>query len=289
MASGGLRTAEKRRVKEVMTKDPIVARLPGNRTDVLRLLVTNKITGVPVVRNDGSYAGFVARKHIFARPEEEQLALLVQKDYPVVAPDSPLADLAQILADGRFSHATVAEDSRVTGIVTPADFLETVDKKRLDTPVEQFLTSTTVAVYQGTPIQAANTIMAIAKVFALPVLDDSGRLSGIITDRDIFGLSQVNGSAAIQDMGLAQEDDSWTWEGLRNVMRLYYDVRKVGLPEIPVQDVMVRDVVTISSKAGVSEAARTMRKHDYGQLPVMNPHNRLEGLLTELDVLGCLL
>ncbi|MFQ5987129.1 MAG: CBS domain-containing protein [Thermoplasmata archaeon] len=281
--------AERQRVEEVMTKDPIVATLPGNRTEVLRLLVTNEVTGVPVVRNDGTYAGFVARKHIFARPEEEQLALLVQKDYPVVSPDTPQQDLARTLVEGRFYHATVMEDSLVVGIVTPADFLEVVEKKKLETPVEEFLTSTPVAVYEGTPIQAANTIMAIAKVFALPVLNDSGRLSGIITDRDVFGLSRIDGSAAIQDMGLAQEEDSWTWEGLRNVMRLYYDVQKVELPKIPVKEVMVRDVLTVSTKTGVSEAARTMRKNDYGQLPVMNPHNRLEGLLTELDVLGSLL
>ncbi|MFQ6013110.1 MAG: CBS domain-containing protein [Thermoplasmata archaeon] len=281
--------AAKRRVEEVMTKDPIVATLPGNRTEVLRLLVTNKVTGVPVVRNDGTYAGFVARKHIFARPEEEQLALLVRKDYPVVSRDTTLEDLARTLVAGQFYHATVTENSHVVGIVTPADFLEVVDKMKLETPVEELLTSPAVAVYEGTPIQAANAIMAIAKVFALPVLDGEGHLSGIITDRDVFGLSRINGSAAIQDMGLVQEEDSWTWEGLRNVMRLYYDVQKVELPQIPVKEVMVRDVVTVSTKTGVSEAARTMHRNDYGQLPVMNPHNRLEGLLTELDVLGCLL
>ncbi|MEE8198576.1 MAG: CBS domain-containing protein [Thermoplasmata archaeon] len=281
--------AEKQRVEEVMTKNPIVATLPGNRTEVLRLLVTNKITGVPVVRTDGTYAGFVARKHIFAQPEEEQLALLVQKDYPVVSLGTSSLDLARTLVEGRFYHATVNEDSHVVGIVTPADFLGVVDKMRLETPVEEYLTTTTVAVHEGTPLQTANTIMAIAKVFALPVLDDRGRLSGILTDRDVFGLSRVDRSAAFQDMDLAQEDDAWTWEGLRNVMRLYYDLEKVELPDMAVKEVMVRDVVTVSTKTGVSEAARTMRKNDYGQLPVMNPHNRLEGLLTELDVLSSLL
>ncbi len=289
MAPRGLIVAEEQRVKDVMTKDPIIATLPGNRTDVLRILVTNKITGVPVIGSDGTYAGFVARKHIFALLVVEQLALLFQRYYHVECAVSPLLDLARTLVEGRVYHATVKENSHVVGIVTPADFLGVVDKKRLETPVEEFLTSTAVAVYEGTPIQTANTIMAIAKVFALPVLDDHGRLSGIITDRDVFGLSRVDGSAAIQDMGLAQEDDSWSWEGLRNVMRLYYEVEKVELPDMAVKEVMVRDVVTVSTKTGVSEAARTMRKNDYGQLPVMNPHNRLEGLLTELDVLGCLL
>lgn len=275
-------------VAAVMTKDPIVATLPGNRTEVLRLLVTNKVTGVPVVRNDGTYAGFVARKHIFARPEEEQLALLVQKDYPVVSPETPVRELARTLVEGRYYHATVTEDSRVVGIVTPADLLEVVSRRKIDTPVDDLVAPTTVAVYEGTPLQAANTIMTLGQVFALPVLDAEGRLSGIITDRDIFGLSRIDSSAAIQQLGLASEENPWTWDGLRSVMRLYHDVQKVELPEVPVHEVMVRDVVTVHSKAAVSEAARLMRRHDYGQLPVMDPHDRLQGLLTELDVIRTL-
>ena len=64
------------RVKDIMTEDPIVAKLPGTRTEILRIMVTKKLTGIPVVKKDGTYVGFVARKHIFANPTEEQLALL---------------------------------------------------------------------------------------------------------------------------------------------------------------------------------------------------------------------
>src|SRR3972149_6516582 len=60
--------------RDLMTKDPIVARLPGTRTEVLRLLVTHRLTGVPVARKDRSLAGLVTRHHIFAKPLEEQLA-----------------------------------------------------------------------------------------------------------------------------------------------------------------------------------------------------------------------
>jgi len=72
------------RVRDIMTRHPVTARLPGTRTDVLRLLVKNKITGVPVVRADGVLAGFVARHHLFAKPEEEQLALVMVRDYPSI-------------------------------------------------------------------------------------------------------------------------------------------------------------------------------------------------------------
>lgn len=281
--------ASKVAVSDVMTKDPIVATLPGNRTEVLRLLVQENVTGVPVIRADETYAGFVARKHIFAHAEEEQLALLVQKDYPTIGPDATVDELARTLVEGASYHVTVTENDRVVGIVTPADLLEVVEDLDLETPVDQLLHTVCVAVHEGTPLPAANEIMKIAGVFALPVLDDEGLLVGIITDRDIFGQSRVDPGAAMQELGLADEENPWAWEGLRNVMKLYYDVRKVELPQTPVRELMVTEVATVSSKTAVSEAARLMARHDYGQLPVMDASNRLEGLLTELDVISVLL
>jgi CBS domain-containing protein len=277
------------RVEDVMTKDPVVATLPGSRTEVLRLLVTRKLTGVPVVRENGNYAGFVARKHIFASPEVEQLALLVNKDYPCVQPDVTVKEVARLMVGGELHHLPVCRDSKVVGIITPADLLAVVEKMELDTPVEEVLRSTCVPVYEGAPLEVANEIMRVARVFALPVLDDKGRLSGIITDRDIFDVSRVNGTAAMRELGLAEEENPWTWEGLRNVMRLYYEESKVELPQVPVREVMVRDVVTVSSKTGVSEAARIMHRNDFGQLPVKDPRDRLLGLLTEIDVIRVLL
>lgn len=277
------------RVADVMTKDPIVGTLPGTRADVLRLLVEHKVTGVPVVKSDGTYAGIVARKHFFAKPEEDQLALLVKKDAPHVTPDTSLDEVVNIVLQEDVHHVAVCEDSKVVGIVTPADLLPVVADLGLETPVEDVLHSTCVSVHEGTPVEAANEIMRVARVFALPVLDDTGKLTGIITDRDIFNLSGINGTAAIQDMGFPEEGNPWDWEGLRNVMKLYYEERKVGLPKIVVREVMVKKVTTVSSKTAVSEAARTMAKHDYGQLPVRDPHDRLLGLLTEKDVIRVLL
>ncbi len=277
------------RVEEVMTKDPVKATLPGTRTEVLRLLVTHKVTGVPVVKQDGSYAGIVARKHIFEKPDEEQLALLLKKDYPTVSLDTTVGEVARLMVETAFHHLAVCEDSKVVGILTPADLMPVVERLGLDTPVDQTLHSTCVAVYEGTPLRAANEIMRVAKVFALPVLDDRGRLSGIITDRDIFDLSRVNGTAAIQELGLADEDNPWTWEGLRSVMKLYYEERKVELPQVTVGEVMVKEVKSVSAKTSVSEAAGLMHKKDFGQLPVKDARDRLLGLLTELDVIRVLL
>jgi CBS domain-containing protein len=132
-------------------------------------------------------------------------------------------------------------------------------------------------------------MIKLTKTYAFPVLDDDSKLSGIITDRDIFNLSVVDGSTAISDLGSGEDEDVWTWEGMRNIMKLYYEVSKITLPKIPVKEIMVQDPVTVFRKTPISEAARIMRKNDFGQLPIRNSDDRLIAMVDELDVISVLI
>jgi CBS domain-containing protein len=134
-----------------------------------------------------------------------------------------------------------------------------------------------------------DSLFRVANVVASPVLDDDGSLIGIVTDRDIFNLSDVDGHTAVSDLGIGEDEDSWTWEGLRNVMKLYYEVKHIKLPNIPVNDVMVKDPVTIFRKTSISEAAKLMRKNDFGQLPIRDSKDRLFAMIYELDTLVALI
>jgi len=126
-------------------------------------------------------------------------------------------------------------------------------------------------------------------VFALPVLDKTGKLSGIITDRDIFNQSHINGSIAISDLGLGETEDAWSWAGLRNVMKLYYEESRIDLPNINVEAVMVKNPVTVFEKTGAAEAAKMMMIKDFGQLPVIDMNDKLVAMVYELDVIATLI
>lgn len=272
-----------------MTRDPVTATVPGSRTEVLTLLVKHKLTGVPVVHRDGKLVGFVERKHLFSSPEEEQLALLMVKDYPSVDADSPITDLARLMLDLELRHVPVTSGNKLVGIVTPADLMGLVATMGMEKPVEELVRSPCVAVHELTPLNVASEIMRLGKVYALPVLDSSNRLVGILTDRDVFSLSNVNRKVAAHELGLAGDEDEWTWEGLRNVARLYYEEKKIGLPKVPVRDVMVKKPVTVFRITGASEAARLMHRYDFGQLPVVDSRDRPFAMLYELDVVQVLL
>ncbi|HXZ24276.1 MAG TPA: CBS domain-containing protein, partial [Methanomassiliicoccales archaeon] len=108
------------------------------------------------------------------------------------------------------------------------------------------------------------------------------------TDRDIFNSSFVNGSVAITRLGIGGDEDDWSWEGLRNVMRLWYEVSKIELPGVPVKEIMVKNPTTVFRKTPVSEAARIMRKNDFGQLPVRDSKDNLLAMIYDLDVISVL-
>ena len=277
------------KLKDIMVKEVVCAKLPGNRTDIIKLMVRNNKTGMPIVKDDGSMAGFITRQDIYAKPEEEQLALAMRKDYPFLSSNDSLEEGARVLLDNNIHHLPIVNRKKLAGIVTPADYLGVIEKLDINEPIENFVRTPCAPIYEGAPIAMADTLFRVSGVVAAPVLNDEGLLVGIVTDRDIFKHSNVDGHTAVADLGIGEDEDSWTWEGLRNVIKLYYEVKHLTLPKIPVKDVMVSDPITIFGKTSVTEAARIMKKHDFGQLPIRNSQDRLVAMIYEQDMLAAIL
>lgn len=278
------------KVSDVMTKKPIKAEAPSSRSKVLRLLVQNNVTGVPVVKEGtNKYVGFVSRQDIFAKPGAEQLALIVNKKHPCVQSKDNVRKAAQILLDKDLHHLPVVDKKTLVGILTPTDLLTIVEKENFKESVETLVRKPCIPIYEGTPLTVVAAIIKITKSYAFPVLDDESKLSGIVTDRDIFNLSVVDGETAISDLGSGEDEDIWTWEGMRNIMKLYYEVSMITLPKIPVSEIMVKEPITVFRKTPISEAARIMRRNDFGQLPIRDTDDKLLAMVDELDVISVLI
>jgi CBS domain-containing protein len=276
-------------VGEVMTSNPIVAQVPGSRTDVLKTMVKNNLTGLPVVRrNDGTLAGIITRQDIFSKPDEDQAAMIMKRDPVTIGPKDPVELAARIFGDMKVRHLPVIENQKLVGIVTPTDLLSVVEKKGIESPIERIIRSACVPIYQEATLAVASVTLKVSKSSALPVLDDAGRLVGIISDRDIFNRSYVDGNVPLTELGLKEDQDEISMEGLKNVMKLWYELSKVELPGMPVKDIMVRDPVTVFKKTSISEAARIMRKNDFGQLPVRDTKDTLLAMIYDHDIISIL-
>ena len=140
-------------VGDVMTSNPIVAQVPGSRQEVLKIMVQHNLTGLPVVRrSDGSLAGMITRQDIFDRPDEEQAAMIMQREHPSISPKASVEEAAKILVEGTMRHLPVVEGKRLVGILTPTDLLCIVEKRNIDLPVEKVIRSPCVPIFQEAPL-----------------------------------------------------------------------------------------------------------------------------------------
>ncbi len=107
----------------------------------------------------------------------------------VVTPRDSLAHARNLMLRYRIGRLVVVENERPVGILTRSDLARAVEEARtkpLDTiPVEEFMTPNPVTVKEGQQLKAAARIMLEKNISGLPVVDDEGRLVGIITKTDI--------------------------------------------------------------------------------------------------------
>ncbi len=274
------------KVKELMTPEPIVAELPGNRRDVINLMVKNKLTGMPVVK-DGVLKGFVSRHDFFKNPDEDQIAMIYRKDFPSVREDDPIGDAARLMVENNINYLPVSDkDNMCVGIITSYDMLKYVEQKKVTACVGDVVRSPCVPIYEETPIKVVLQTMKLTQLYAFPVVDKDTSLKGIISDRDLFNLTSINSGIVVSELGLSDDEDSWSWEGLKNIMKLYYEESKIELPEIPVKEAMVKDPLSVYEKTEVYEAARLMRLNDFAQLPVVDQVDKLKTMVYELDLIS---
>ena len=127
-------------------------------------------------------------------------------------------------------------------------------------PVKEWMTTPVAIIGAGAPVREAVELMKMRKIRHLPVLDDDGRLIGIVTDRD---LRQMVFDPAIQ-------------ERLGDVVE--------ALGALTVREIMTWAVITVRPESGIRQTARLMHEQKVGALPVVED-GRVVGMLTERDVL----
>src|SRR5690625_1083309 len=102
-----------------------------------------------------------------------------------LGPDKPLRAAVGIRAQFSISGVTIiVEDSRLVCIINNRDLQFETDLER---PISEVMTSEgLIAAPVGTSLEEAEKILHREKIEKLPVVDEAGRLRGLITVKDIF-------------------------------------------------------------------------------------------------------
>lgn len=142
--------------------------------------------------------------------------------------------------------------------------------------VEQIMTSTPLTVRPETPLKEAIKILAEQKISGLPVVDDTGKLVGVISETDLMW--QETGVEAPPYIMIL---DSVIY--LENPARYDKEIHK-ALGQT-VKEVMSDKAIAIKPYQTVKEAASLMHEKKIRRLPVVDSDDQVIGIITQGDII----
>ncbi len=141
--------------------------------------------------------------------------------------------------------------------------------------VADIMTPNPTSVTLKTPLKEAITLIAENKISGLPVLDEQGKLAGIISESDLMW--QETGVDTPPYITLL---DSVIY--LQNPARYEKEIHK-ALGQT-VADVMSDRPISIESHHSVKEAAKLMHDKKIRRLPVVTQEGNIVGIITQGDI-----
>ncbi len=136
--------------------------------------------------------------------------------------------------------------------------------------VRDIMTTDPVKVTGNTHLKEAARLMVRHRVSGLPVVDEAGKLIGILSEGDF--IRREAGRDRPQGVSLL---DAVFGEG---------ELQPVGAETVA--EIMTRSVVTITPEATVGEAARVMGRRSVKRLPVVDLEGELVGIVSRSDIVG---
>lgn len=142
--------------------------------------------------------------------------------------------------------------------------------------VAEVMTREPITIGEKAPLREAIKILAETRISGLPVVDDAGKLIGIISETDLMWQE-----AGVTPPAYFMIFDSVIY--LTNPVDFQRDLHK-ALGQT-VGEVMSKKPITISPDKPLKEAAKLMRDRKIHRLPVLDDSEQIVGILTLSDII----
>ncbi|NHJ49545.1 MAG: CBS domain-containing protein [Asgard group archaeon] len=271
------------KVAEVMTTDPVCAKVPGTREDLFELMRTTELTCFPVLKNGSTeLIGIVTETDVVNKPSETQLALLMSKDPVTVTPKTEISEVIKILTENNFRQLPVIDKKKLVGLITIGDIISKVIAiTSSEKTISEYMTDNVLSIWQETPISVCHKIMEYAKEEASIIFDNNSKMVGIITMVDFVKFFDAISSEKRDEMS-AGEGKEGSWDAVSTII---VHTKDLTLPSEPIKEMMTKDVITTFSKASISEVARKMHRMGLYQMPVVNAKGDVIGMIRDFNLL----
>lgn len=134
------------------------------------------------------------------------------------------------------------------------------------------MTTPALAVTPDTDVQAVAELLLECRISAVPVVDEDGRVCGIVSEGDLINRADAG----------TRHRRSWWLEMLRGSEEQARDfLRSRGRR---VKDVMTRDVVAAAEDTPLADIAALLEKHRIKRVPVLRD-GKIVGIVSRADLL----
>jgi CBS domain-containing protein len=246
-----------------------------------------QINGVPVVKKGTkTLVGIVTRTDLLTKADENQLAMLMNRDPDTVTPRTDLKKATKILIEKNYRRLPVVSKGELVGMLSVPDILGACLENNEEIgsrEIIDFVTKEITAVWEQTPLPLTYMIMDMAGKNALVLINQGGGVSGMITVSDYIRLSEVTIEDNVSKT-FSGQDSSVEW-GWTSKDFLVVTKKLLKLPNIPVSETMTKNIISLSEISTISECVRTLRNEDIDQAPVLSVTGNLVGMIEDRSLL----
>jgi len=145
---------------------------------------------------------------------DSRVSLIMTEDVVSIGPDTPVDEIARLMWENNLGTLPVVENQRLIGILTDFDLITRQSKfnapiylpfldayfrvpgsgdreqlrRILATTARELMSSDVMTINLDTTVQEAATVMYDKRINALPVVDGTGKMVGIVSRADIVRL-----------------------------------------------------------------------------------------------------
>jgi CBS domain-containing protein len=138
----------------------------------------------------------------------------------------------------------------------------------MKTAVRDIMSTQVVAVKRGATFKEMAARLRQDRVSAFPVVDDDGKVIGVVSEADMLAKEVLNG------------------DHLGTLTAMLHRREREKADGLIADDLMTHPAVTVGPGDSVEHAARLMYTLQVKRLPVVNPDGRLVGIISRTDVLA---
>ena len=221
-----------------------------------------------IVTDDGEYAGVIGESELVkSRIQDDTKASVLMTSAPRVDNHEDIREVARLLVEGDVRIAPVFRGDVLDGIITTDAILSAVLGNLDALVVDQIYTESVIDITAKSTVGQAINRLREHGISRLPVVDEAGSLTGVITTHDIVDF-------VVRDHERQHKGDR---SGDRDRML-----------DLPVENLMSSPVVTASPDESVEAVVERMFDNEISGLVVSGDDGGVAGVVTKTDVMRAL-